>query len=703
MRLPDVKIDTDYVKFGGGLDLATPVLSLPPGAALAAMNYEPGVFGGYARIDGYERVDGRPAPSSADYYYATMNVTGAISVGLQVYGATSGATAVVAYTSGADLGLTKMNGTFVNGETLKSGAGSLPLLLTMNYAKATVGTLTSAPVLNGAPTGLLDATMKNAAAAIYRTDIKPPPGSGPTRGTAIYKGVKYAWRDTLDGTAGAMWKSSAGGWQPVYLGFELAFTAVSTYQVKDGDTIVGNTSGATAVVARVVLEKGTFAGVTATGRYIFASQSGTFQANETVKVGTNLAVATVSGPATAITLNPGGRYETLNHNFFGSTDTLRMYGVDAKNRGFEFDGTTYVPIKTGMTVDTPVHLLVHKKQLIFSFLASSQNSGIGLPYQWTAVTGAAEIALGDSITGYAEQSGDVAILFARNSTSQLLGSTVDDFILKPLSPKEGAIPYSVQTLSYSYYFDDAGVRQIRPSQDYGNFNNQTITQGVQAVINALRSKVIASTLYRMRGQYRVYGNDGSGLIIGVKGTVSAFGQPFQQVIGITTFQYPVNVTCACSGEDDTGADVAFFGDDQGYVYQGDRGSSFDGQDIEAYLILPFNNLKTPRLRKRFRKVAQEMSAVGYAAIRFQPIFSYGSTDIASHPFSQLATQGAGGYWDVNNWDQFYWDAPIVSTPEFDVNGTGVNLGLVYYSKSSIDLGHTLQGALIHYTPRRLSR
>jgi hypothetical protein len=500
-----------------------------------------------------------------------------------------------------------------------------------------------------------------------------------------------------------MWKSSAGGWQPVYLGFELTFTAASTYQVKDGDTIVGNTSGATAVVARVVLQKGTFAGGTATGRYIIASQTGTFQAGESVKVGTNLVVATLAGPAVAITLLPGGRYETLNHNFFGSTDTLRMYGCDGKNRGFEFDGTTFVPIVTGMTVDTPLHVFVHKKQLMFSFRASNQNSGIGLPYQWTAVTGASEIALGDDITGHALQSGDAAIIFSRNGTNQLLGSSVDDFILKPLSPKEGAINYSVQTLSYSYYFDDAGVRQIYPSQDFGNFNNQTVTQGVQPVIDALRSKVVASSVYRMRGQYRVYGSDGSGLIIGVKATISAFGARFQQVIGITTFQYPVNVTCACSGEDDTGKDVVFFGDDQGYVYQGDRGSSFDGTDIEAYLILPFNNLKTPRLRKRFRKVVQEMSAVGYAAIRFQPIFSYGSTDIASHPFSQLATQGAGGYWDVSNWDQFYWDAPIVSTPEFDVNGTGVNLGLVYYSKSSIDLGHTLQGALIHYTPRRLSR
>lgn len=48
---------------GGGLDLKTPVLSLRPGDALAASNYELDQIAGYRRMKGYERFDGRPAPS----------------------------------------------------------------------------------------------------------------------------------------------------------------------------------------------------------------------------------------------------------------------------------------------------------------------------------------------------------------------------------------------------------------------------------------------------------------------------------------------------------------------------------------------------------------------------------------------------------------------------------------------------------------
>jgi hypothetical protein len=524
--------------------------------------------------------------------------------------------------------------------------------------------------------------------------IYKPPGSS----TAI----RYAVRNVADGSAAAIWKTSGSGWAPVYLGRELSFTSGGSYVIAEGDTITGAISGATAVVTRVVLETGTFAGSNAAGRLIFAAQVGNFVA-ESLNVGSNADVATIAADATAITLLPNGRFETVLSNFFGSTDTRRVYGCDGKNRGFEFDGSVFVPINTGMAVDTPVHCFIHKKQLFFSFLASTQNSGVGLPYQWTATTGADEIGIGDDVTGYTDQTGDVLLIFARNSANQLTGSSTADFSLSLLSPAEGAIPYTVQTMGDTFVFDDPGVRQITRTTDYGSFRHEPASELVQPVIDALRGKVIATALYKPRGQYRVYGNDGSGIIVAIQAHLTPYGTIVQRVIGITTLQYPVNVTCACSGEDETGKDVVFFGDDQGYVYQGDKGSSFDGAEIEAYLIMPFNNLKTPRMRKRYRKLVQEMTAVGYSAIRFQPIFSYGDPDVAEHLVTSNDVQGAGGYWDVSNWNEFYWDARIISTPEFDVNGTGINIGLIYYSKSAIDLGHVLQGALLHYSPRRLAR
>jgi len=61
-----VKYSTDYTPFGGGLDYVTSALSVPPGRLAECRNFEE-LFGkqGYKRMDGYERFDGRPAPSDA--------------------------------------------------------------------------------------------------------------------------------------------------------------------------------------------------------------------------------------------------------------------------------------------------------------------------------------------------------------------------------------------------------------------------------------------------------------------------------------------------------------------------------------------------------------------------------------------------------------------------------------------------------------
>lgn len=677
MKLPNVQIQTDYVKLGGGLDLVSPALSIRPGFALDAVNYEPGVYGGYKRIDGYERYDGRTSPSAGTYYYTTYTpTTTAPAVGDTL--TQGGVTAVVAYVATGVLALTK-----VAGGTLASGA----------YTGGGGGTFDMTPLARGFSDGYTDAVALNAAADIYRADIAAVPGSGSILGVWIYNGTVYAFRNNAGGTAAVMHKATASGWSSVALGREVAFTSGGTYEIVEGNTITGAISGATAVITRVVLRSGSWAAGTAAGYLVFASQTGTFQA-EDLNVGATLNVATIAGNSSAITLSPSGRYEFVNHNFSGATNTFRMYGCDGVNTAFEFDGTVFVKIRTGMTTDTPNYIAAHKKKLFLSFRASLQLSGDGTPYQWTVLSGASEIGMGEDITGLLVQPGDVLAVFTRNSIKQLVGSTTSDFVLSELAPETGAIGRTAQNIGVAYCLDDRGITQITRTQAYGNFNHATVSRLAQPVIDTLRSKVVASTVYRARNQYRLYANDGTGVIMTVEGG---------NVVGITKLEYPFNVNCACSGEDSTGKDVVFLGSDDGYVYQADKGSSFDGADIEAFLRPAFNNSRSPRIRKRYRKAVLEMSATGYASIRVQPEFSYGDSDIGTHATQTETVQGSGGYYDFSQYENIFYDAQVVSSPEFSISGTGTNAAILFYSKSDIDLGHELQGYLLHHTPRRLAR
>lgn len=680
VKIQPADVRTAYIKFFGGLDIVTPALSIAPGSALDAMNYEPGLMGGYKRIDGFERVDGRTAPSIATYLYLEGLIAGAtIANGATVTGATSGATGVAILTDAVlhAVCVTKTSGTFQAGENITVGG-------------AVVGALSTAPAQRGYRTAQSDAVALAAAADLYRADIGPVPGSGPIRGVWMYQGVLYAWRNNAGGTACAMYKATTGGWVLIAFGEEVAFTNANV-NVKDG--IVLTQGAVTATITRVVLQTGTLASGTNTGRLILTTRAGgSFAAGAATTAGSG--TLTLGGASTAITLLPGGRFECVNTNFSGSTATYRMYGCDGVNRAFEFDGTTFAPISTGMAIDAPKFITEHKKKLFLAFKGSVQYSGDGTPYQWTVLSGANELGMGDDVTGLAVQAGDTLAIFTRSTSYQLNGSTNNTFQLLPISKEIGALPYTVQVVGKTLGLDDRGIISTDRTQAYGNFVQSTLSAKAQPVMDLMRTKAIGSIVYRARGQYRIYGSDGSGVIAG-------FNE--QGLIGITQLQYPVNPTCFASCEDSTGKDVVFFGADNGYVYQADRGSSFDGAAIEAYLRMPSNTLGSPRMRKRFRKAVMSMSAAAYASIRFQPEFSDGDPDVSTHRLQTGEVIGSGGYWDISNWDQFFYDAGLVSSPAFSIEGTGLNMALLFYSSSAIDLGHILQGMQIHFSLRKLQR
>lgn len=671
-------VQVEYTKFFGGIDLASPTFSIRPGYLLDCLNYEPGVFGGYRRIDGYERFDGHTRPSTASYWLMPCTITGTIAVGNTVTGVTSSATGKVLQINAGELVLGRVTGTFNAAETINIGG-------------APVATTTGATIVNSALTNLLSATYKHLAADDYRADISAVPGSGSVLGVVMYNDVLYAWRNNAGGTASVMHKSTASGWAAVTMPYEISFTS-GIAAPAEGATITGGTSGATAVVRRVVTRTGVW-GSTAAGTLIVDTVTGTWQNGEAIQISA-VTKATSASLCTQIALAASGRHEFEIANFSGQQDKTRLYGCDGKNPAFEFDGTYYVPLHTGMTTDTPTHIAVHKKHLFLSFKASAQHSSIGDPYGWSAITGAAELAMGENITAFQRQPGDVLAIYTRNQTYQLQGSSSANWALSILTPETGAIEHTTQNIGFAYSLDDRGIIRISASLNYGNFDHATLSRMVQPIINSIRSKAVASLVYRKRNQYRLLGSDGSGVVMAVEG---------DKVTGFTRFLYPVGANCAWSGEDSTGTERAFFGSTNGFVYELDRGTSFDDQQIDAFIFMPYNTAKTPRYRKRYRKIVLEMGSDEYSAISFYPEFSFGDSDVSAHSVLSAVSAGLGGKWDVSSWDTFYYDGKSAETPEFSIAGTGTSLSILFYSRSAIDAGHTLNGAMIHYSVRRISR
>ncbi len=672
-------VNYDLIRLSGGLDQVTPTLSLRPGTMRRAANFECSITGGYTRIAGYERFDGRPAPSAALYNVLTISVASAIAVGNTVVGDTSGATGKVIYISGGTVVVTRQTGVFVAEEVLKVGGTTVGAIISIE------GTVAD---------GLTDATYKSLAADDYRADIGMVPGSGIIRGVAYYNGNVYAWRNNSGGTALAMYKSSSSGWVAVTLGIELAFDDGTT-EIAEGATVVGGSSGATGVVRRVLVTGGSWGGTPhASGRLIFTSVTGTFQDNEHINVGgTKYALA--NGINSQMTWSPNGRVQPVVANFGGGQNNRRLYFCDGVNRAFEFDGTYLVPIATGMPIDVPTRIIAHKQHLFLAFGHSLQFSAIGDAYVWDPVSGAGEIAMNDDITNLIQLPGDQTSgalgVYTDNDTSILYGSSEADFKLSNFNTGTGAYAYTAQNMDQTYALSERGVMGMSTTLNFGNFLANSMTMNIRPFIQARRNLATASVVNREKGQYRLFFSDGDGLYMTV-----ANGK----LIGSAPVQLPDPVLCACEGGNTDGPEVSYFGSDTGYVYTLDAGTSFDGANIPANITLVYNAINSPRILKRYRRASLELTGDSYAEFSFAYDLGYRTAELEQPADQVYSNDLRASYWDSFTWDNFVFDGRDLSPTEVEVTGTAENIAIRISSVSNLFKPFTLNSAIVHYTMRR---
>ena len=737
----------------GGLDQVTPTLSLPEGFANFSVNFECAITGGYGRVKGYERKDGRPAPSAATFTIVQVAVFANLpAVGGSIRQDTSGATGVVAAIGANYLVVTKVTGTFNAVDNVENTAG------TVLYGVATATTV----VL----TAKQRAQYLNASADIYRADIEKVGGAvgfGPVLGEVEFQDVTYAFRAlAADVTKVGLWKTTTGGWSAITLPSEVSYTtsvgsgAASSTPPAEGATLTQG--GVTATVRRVMQQTGDWRlGATAaddTGRFIITNVSGgnfaagpaTLTGGATVVLvgiqtaitiasgGTTVAagsfvvgktytiltvgttdftaigatantvgvafIATGVGSGTGTAWYPGAKYEFAVGNFFGQATTMRVYGASGADRGFEFDGTYYCPVATGAagaTGDKPKHVAVHRDSLFFSIESSALCSETGEPYKFA--TGL-DIPCGDTISGLSvqpgsQQTGTLAV-FCRSTIFMLYGVNTTTFTLVPFNVGAGAIDHSIQNAGNTFFFNNEGASSIAATINFGNFNPSNLTSRILPFINLERTKIADSTLMRQKGQYRVFFNDGYGLYI----TLSN-GKP----LGSMPVYFPHVVYSAWESELSTGASVSYIGTTDGYVMELEKGTSFDGNSIDAMFVLTWDAMKSPRVLKAFKQASIELRSETYAAIQVSYQLGYGSPNIDVSLAYTLESLSQGFLlWDSSaTWDEFYWDGSSLLPTDVDLTGTGENIQLAIASSTDYIDAYTINSIVYNFIRRRMIR
>jgi hypothetical protein len=697
------------ISLGGGLDLVTPEQTKKPGCVIAALNYEP-LSNGYGRLKGYERFNGRTAPSavvllSLNYTGGSQNMTG---LGLEINADIANGTFVVvkqvvssgSYGAGTAAGymiIIMVNpGVIANGDTLDIDTG----VSTTTVATATGPASTTIPVAEDAAALLISGREQ------YRGNISIVDGTGPVRGVWYYKGDIYAIRNLASGTGTAvLYKATPTGWSQASLGLLVTINFLQ-HQINAGDVITGATSGATATIYYTSLNVQTgaaaawtsnVAGTVANLQVRSGDSTGTFTSGENITVGGVVVgkIYTSFGPyPKAYLFGDDGNYQFINYDFGSGT---KIYWASGNDFAYEFDGTN-PPIAIGVGLTFATRIAVYNNALFISGGITDVNSNhlyvsvIGNPTNINDATlGAVELSLGSNIVDMVNVPNGLVIL-CENHVYLLAGNDYTDYQLSTINDTSGALYYTAHRFGNVIYMDNSGLRTLTSGTlGYGNSPAQTISRLISPYLVAKRVAGVSPTtsfLCRSNSQYWLFFDDGTGIIVYLEGKSPA----------AMTINLGVTVFCASSVEVN-GVERIFLGATNGFVYELNKGTSFDGSAIEHYIRLPFNSFGSPMVLKRAHKALFDI--IGNPTISASVDFDYGSTQgIAAQTVQLTAGDTAIASLGTN---EAWFDQQIETRGEVYIDGVAKNFSLKISGSTVNETAHVLTSVTYMVTARGLQR
>jgi hypothetical protein len=271
--------------------------------------------------------------------------------------------------------------------------------------------------------------------------------------------------------------------------------------------------------------------------------------------------------------------------------------------------------------------------------------------EFDALTLASSHGFGDKITGLMPITGLALGVFTESTIGVLLGAALDSegtgVEQKIINPKSGAIEYTVQNFGNLPIFADfRGVSVLKTTDQYGDFAPDRLTHDVNPwLLDRLQRKagyetvdrsVVNSIVVRNKNQYRLFFADGEVM------TLTLFGS--EQVPMVTLQKYWLaddttkycRVMATATGVTSDGRDRAFMSvenrfdidmlTEASYVYELDRGVSFDGDPITAYLLLTQYFSSKPEDIKRFSTLQVHGYAAGVANFHMSRAANYEDMD-----------------------------------------------------------------------------
>lgn len=460
-------------------------------------------------------------------------------------------------------------------------------------------------------------------------------------------------------------------------------------------------------------------------------------------------VTSVSGsflPSHADLVASDRRFEIVRANYYLNTEWESIYGAHGLGNAWSYDSLYFRKIYTeyDTSLDKPTHICSYRNYLALGFqsgnmlLSAISGSKGPLPEEFRSTAGAREFVFVDRIHGFAEQADTSLGVFCKGSVHRLVlnpnAATPDNlFYQATISANSGCVEYTVASFGdTTLYCDQYGIRTVEQTDVYGDLLTRPISFPVSSWLRPRLSnkkyweghrdanKPLFAHCIKAKNQYRVWFDDGYVLCMnlnskddGPQFTFLRYGFNFGGSF------VPLTPIAMSSSTDSTVTErlhVAHWnrlstsaGAENSptlfkYVFEMERGWSFDGQDFPARLTVNLSLLDSPYNFDSVRKAelhgldynnttlfcgwgTKYSEELSYSGLSMGDTFTPAGRNVAAAvgtdytPFSkviQAATRGR----------------PLLMKLKNSSTATGTE------ATSAIEPPHILQAVLLQYIPLR---
>jgi hypothetical protein len=397
----------------------------------------------------------------------------------------------------------------------------------------------------------------------------------------------------------------------------------------------------------------------------------------------------------------GAKARFVDYKYTGVAKTLIVDGVNFPAI-FEDVTNTIAYLTAPAEVQGAKHVAVYKGTAFFSKGSIVYFTAPLSDTDFSAANGGGLINVGYNVTGLVVFR-DQLIIFSDNKIQRLTGTTSSDFQLSPITDSIGCLDSgTIQEVGGDImYLAPDGLRLLSATDRIGDFGLQIASSPITKDANTFSnsSTNFASIVLREKAQYRIFAYNASeqdqlakGLLATKFSDQGAASMAWANLVGFKVY--------CCDSKYTESSETIIFANEDGYVYQMEQGSSFDGEPIQAVYESPYMPISDPQIRKTFYKLTTYLEPAGSVSLDLNIKYDFGRIrgfDVIQPDTDTIETTGVSvSFYGSATYGTSLYGGQLDTVYTNQVIGSGKTIA-IRYEDNSTNPSFSLDTAILEFT------